>query len=81
MAKKKVYCGRFISTPMPTELSIKLGAVLVTTVGVIERVWWDAEDEVEGRLRIELDEEVDFVKAENVENGFFFPGFIGMLFS
>ena len=81
MASKKVYFGRFISTPTPTELLIQSGAVLVVGgdgAGVIEEVDWEVKTEDEARERFGggKDGEVDVVKA--VEDGFFFPGFIGL---
>ncbi len=78
MAKKTIYFGRFISTPTPTELLIQSGAVLVAGgngAGVIEDVNWSVKTEEEAKEK--FGGEGDVVKAE--EEGFFFPGFIGML--
>jgi hypothetical protein len=76
MAKKTIYFGRFISTPTPTELLIRSGAVLVAGEdgsGVIEEVDWEAKDLEEAKSKFGM---VDVVTTGN-DDGFFFPGFIG----
>jgi hypothetical protein len=76
MAKKTIYFGRFISTPTPTELLIRSGAVLVAGEdgsGVIEDVDWEVKDLEEAKSKFGV---VDVVTTGN--DGFFFPGFIGM---
>ena len=77
MVKKTIYFGRFISTPTPTELLIRSGAVLVAGEdgsGVIEEVDWEVKDPEEAKRKFGM---VDVVTTGN-DNGFFFPGFIGM---
>jgi len=77
MVKKTIYFGRFISTPTPTELLIRSGAVLVAGEdgsGVIEEVDWEVKDPEEAKRKFGM---VDVVTAGK-DDGFFFPGFIGM---
>jgi hypothetical protein len=77
MAKKTIYFGRFISTPTPTELLIRSGAVLVIGEdgsGVIEEVDWEVKDQEEAKSKFGV---ADVVTTGN-NDGFFFPGFIGM---
>lgn len=80
MAKKTVYFGRFISTPTPAELLIKSGAVLVAGEdgsGFIEDVDWEVQSAEEARRKFGAEAEV----VTGDEDGFFFPGFIGMLYN
>jgi hypothetical protein len=77
MVKKTIYFGRFISTPTPTEPLIRSGAVLVAGEdgsGVIEEVDWEVKDPEEAKRKFGM---VDVVTTGN-DDGFFFPGFIGM---
>ena len=78
MEKRTIYFGRFISTPAPTELLIRSGAVLVTGdngKGVIEDVDWEVQSAEEAKGKFGGEAEV----VAGVEDGFFFPGFIGMV--
>ena len=81
MVKKTIYFGRFVSTPTPADLLIRSGAVLVTGedgAGVIEDADWEVEsaEEAKRKFRAEAD-----VVVTGDEHGFFFPGFIGMVYS
>lgn len=79
--KKIIYYGRFVSTPVRTELLIQTGAVLVSSDdgrGVIEKVFWDENLKVEDAqvtLLGNTTEDIQVVVAD--ESGWFFPGFIG----
>jgi hypothetical protein len=81
MMKKTIYFGRFISTPTPAELLIRSGAVLVVGSedgggsGVIEDVDWEVKSAEEARGKFSG---ADDVVTGDEEEGFFFPGFIGM---
>jgi hypothetical protein len=78
MAKKTVYFGRFISTPTPTELLVRSGAVLVAGEdgsGVIEAVDWEVKNPEEAKSKFGVED----VVTTRTEDGFFFPGFIGMV--
>ena len=80
MSPKTIYFGRFISTPTPTDLLIRHGAVLVVGtdgVGAIEKTDWDVKNPEEAKAK--FGEGVQVVTAE--ENGFFFPGYIGLFLS
>ncbi|EXJ85663.1 guanine deaminase [Capronia coronata CBS 617.96] len=75
MAQKTIYFGRFISTPQPVELLIRVGAVLVDRndgKGVIEKADWTVRDPKDAISKFGVDAPVITTK----ENGFFFPGFI-----
>lgn len=77
MVKKTIYFGRFISTPTPTELLIRSGAVLVAGEdgsGVIEEVDWEVKDPEEAKRKFGIAD----VETTGNDDGFFFPGFIGM---
>ena len=76
MVKKTIYCGRFASTPTPSDVVIRFGAVLVVGddgIGVIEDVDWEVKSAAEAQDK--FGQEVEIVTA--TEDGFFFPGFIG----
>lgn len=78
MVEKTIYFGRFISTPTPSELLIRSGAVLVAGddgKGVIEDVDWEVQSAAEARGKFGGEAEV----VTGLEDGFFFPGFIGMV--
>jgi hypothetical protein len=78
MVKKTIYFGRFISTPTPADLLIRSGAVLVAGDdggGVIEDADWEVKSAEEAKRKFGAEAEVVTVG----EDGFFFPGFIGML--
>lgn len=75
---KTIYFGRFISTPTPSELLIRSGAVLVggeDGSAVIEDVDWAAQSAEEAKQTFESTADMDIVIGEG--DGFFFPGFIG----
>lgn len=77
MVSKTIYFGRFISTPTPADLVIRSGAVLVAADdggGTIEDVDWEVKSAEEAKKKFGSD--VDVVAGD--EDGFFFPGFIGM---
>ena len=81
MGKKTLYFGRFISTPTPTDLLIRQGAVLVggdDGQGVIIDVTWDVESIGEALSILSGPGSVDGVVIAS-NNGFFFPGFVGMM--
>ena len=76
---KQVFYGRFISTPNPTELYIRSGAVLVSGsngTGVIEATVWDVQDLPSAMAKLGVSNSTPVVQAS--DSGFFFPGFIGM---
>ena len=76
MVKKTVYCGRFASTPTPSDVVIRFGAVLVAGedgAGIIEDVDWEVKSAAEAQDK--FGQEVQIVTGP--EDGFFFPGFIG----
>ena len=76
MSQKRIYFGRFISTPKPDELLIRTGAVLVNRKdgrGVIEKASWTVNGPNDAASKLGV--EAPVITAE--ENGFFFPGFIG----
>ena len=78
MTSKRIYFGRFISTPTPDELLIRLGAVLVDKKdgrGVIERADWNVNGPNDAASKLGVEAPVITAK----DNGFFFPGFIGKL--
>ena len=78
MAARAIYFGRFISTPKPDELLIQTGAVLVSSRdgrGRIEKVDWTVNGPNDALSKFGI--EVPVITAQ--DNGFFFPGFIGML--
>jgi hypothetical protein len=77
---KQVFYGRFISAPSGDELSIKTGAVLVSSSdgqGVIEAAVWDVEDVASAISQLGASGDTPVVQA--TDSGFFFPGFIGKL--
>lgn len=76
MTSKRIYFGRFISTPTRDELLIRTGAVLVDRKdgrGVIEKANWTVNGPNDAASKLGV--EAPVVTAR--ENGFFFPGFIG----
>jgi len=76
MGKRTIYFGRFISTPTPTELLIRTGAVLVAGedgMGVIDEVDWEVQSAEEAATKFGGEAEV----VTGLEDGYFFPGFIG----
>jgi hypothetical protein len=76
MTQKRIYFGRFISTPRPDELLIRTGAVLVDRRdgrGVIEAANWSVTGPNDAASKLGV--EAPVVAAG--EDGFFFPGFIG----
>ena len=82
-----IFVGRFISTPAPNDLSIRHGAVLIDGQGVIEKVKWVSEGETNSMLAqalkswgIESFDGRTVVLDDRNEEGFFFPGFIGMFY-
>ncbi|EXJ59799.1 guanine deaminase [Cladophialophora yegresii CBS 114405] len=75
MTQKRIYFGRFISTPRPDELLIRTGAVLVDRRdgrGVIEKVNWSVNGPNDAVSKLGVEAPVITTK----ETGFFFPGFI-----
>ena len=75
--RKAVFFGRFISTPTPTDLSIRRGAVLVSSSrnGSIEKVNWDVSTVEDALKAFEvLPEDVGIIECNS--EGFFFPGFV-----
>ena len=78
MVQKSIYFGRFISVPTPAELLIRSGAVLVVGGdggGTIEEVDWEVKSAEEAKRK--FGGQADVVLGD--KDGFFFPGFIGML--
>jgi hypothetical protein len=76
MTQKRIYFGRFISTPAPDELLIRTGAVLVDRKdgrGVIEKANWSVNGPNDAASKLGV--EAPVITAP--DNGFFFPGFIG----
>jgi hypothetical protein len=76
MTQKRIYYGRFISTPKPDELLIRTGAVLVDRTdggGVIEKAIWSVNGPEDAVSKLGVEAPVITAK----ETGFFFPGFIG----
>jgi hypothetical protein len=76
MPQQTIYFGRFISATKPDELSIRTGAVLVSSTdgrGYIEKVDWTVKEPEDALDRFGVQASV--VTSEN--EGFFFPGFIG----
>ncbi len=76
MTQKRIYFGRFISTPQPDELLIRTGAVLVDQRdgrGVIEKADWNVNGPNDAASKLGVEAPVITAK----DNGFFFPGFIG----
>ena len=76
MTQKRIYFGRFISTPQPNELLIRTGAVLVDRrdgTGAIEKVDWTVNGPNDAASKLGV--EAPVITA--TDNGFFFPGFIG----
>ena len=77
MTSKRIYFGRFVSAPKPDELVIRTGAVLVDRRdgrGVIEKADWTVNGPNDAASKLGV--EAPVITA--TENGFFFPGFIGM---
>ena len=75
-SSKRIYFGRFISTPSPNQLLIRNGAVLVSSRdghGVIEKTDWTVNGPKEAMGKFGT--EVGVVTTS--DQGFFFPGFIG----
>ncbi|OCT47583.1 putative guanine deaminase [Cladophialophora carrionii] len=75
MTQKRIYFGRFISTPKPDELLIRTGAVLVDRRdghGVIEKVNWSVNGPNDAVSKLGVEAPVITTK----DTGFFFPGFI-----
>ena len=80
MVQDKIYFGRFVSVPTPAELLIRSGAVLVVGEdggGTIEEVDWEVKSADEAKRK--LGGEADVLVVTGDQDGFFFPGFIGML--
>lgn len=79
-ASEQIFLGRFVSTPTPDQLSIEQGAVLVSSTdgkGFIKAVAWNVSDAMTATSALGVDSGTMVVTAG--DNGFFFPGFIGML--
>ena len=77
MTTQAIYFGRFISAPKPDELLIQTGAVLVSSrdgKGVIEKADWTVNGPNDALSKFAIEVPVITVP----DNGFFFPGFIGM---
>lgn len=75
---QQVFYGRFISAPGPEDLSIKTGAVLVSTSdgrGVIEKTVWNVTDVNAATAQLGVGADVPVIQS--ADDGFFFPGFIG----
>ncbi|KAJ9611296.1 hypothetical protein H2200_004480 [Cladophialophora chaetospira] len=75
MTQKRIYFGRFISTPKPDELWIRTGAVLVDSTdgrGVIEKTDWHVNGPNDAASKLGVEAPVVTAK----DDGFFFPGFI-----
>lgn len=78
MTQQTIYYGRFIDVPSSEELRTRTGAVLVSNLngrGVIEKADWSVNGPVDAPSKLGV--EAPVVVAG--EDGFFFPGFIGML--
>ena len=78
MAQQTIYFGRFIDVPSADELRIRLGAVLVSSKdgrGVIEKTDWTVNGPNDAASKLGVEAPVITAK----DNGFFFPGFIGLL--
>ena len=89
MTKRTIFFGRFIDVPIPEDLRIRSGAVLVAVdeegargMGRIEKAIWDVDSDNDEDVRAKLldgsdggNSAVEIVRAG--EDRFFFPGFIG----
>lgn len=76
--KQQIFYGRFISTPDSTTLSIRSGAVLVTSdngKGYINATNFNITRPEDAAAALGADSDVTVFQAP--DNGFFFPGFIG----
>lgn len=77
MSQQTIYFGRFIDTPSAEEIRIRTGAVLVNSKdghGIIEKADWTVNGPNDAASKLGV--EAPIVTAQ--DNGFFFPGFIGM---
>ena len=79
MAQQTIYCGRFIDTPSADELRIRLGALLVGSKdgrGMIEKADWTVNGPNDAASKLGVEAPVVTAK----DDGFFFPGFIGLVY-
>jgi len=77
MGGETIYFGRFISAPRPDDLLIRTGAVLVDrsdSRGLIKKTDWTVKSPSDATSKFGVEAPVVIAK----DNGFFFPGFIGM---
>ena len=76
---EQIFVGRFVSTPTPGQLFIEQGAILVSGAdgrGFIKAIAWNVSDGTTAASALGVDSGTTVVTAG--DNGFFFPGFIGM---
>lgn len=76
----QIFFGRFISTPAPDQLLIQQGAVLVSSGdgrGFINAVAWNVSDPGAAITALGAASGTTIITSD--DQGFFFPGFIGMM--